>query len=95
MDRETFFGGNPLSVLIRLVLISIVVGIVLSALDITPANLIYRLQLLVRHISDMGLDAFAWAGRYFLLGAVLVVPIWLIARFMGIMGGKDRGGPRH
>ncbi len=93
MDRETFFGGNPLGVLIRLVLLSIVVGIVLSALDITPANLIWRLQVLMRRISDMGVDAFAWAGRYFLLGAVVVVPIWLIARVLGLMGGKDRGGP--
>ena len=33
------------------------------------------------------------AGRYFLLGAVVVVPIWLVARVLGLMGGKDRSGP--
>ena len=29
----------------------------------------------------MGFDAVRWVWRYFLLGAVLVVPIWLIIRF--------------
>ena len=30
----------------------------------------------------MGWDAVAWVWRYFLLGAVLVIPIWLIARLV-------------
>lgn len=94
MDRETLFGGNPLGVLIRLALISIVVGIVLSALDITPQNLIWRMQILARRLYDMGFGIFEWAGRYLLLGAVVVVPIWIIARLLGMIGGKggDRGG---
>lgn len=92
MDRETLFGGNPLGVVIRLVLISIVVGIVLSALDITPYNLVYRLQLMIRHVTDMGLDAFTWVARYFLLGAVVVIPVWIVARLLGLIGGKGRGG---
>ena len=31
---------------------------------------------------DMGFDAVRWVWRYFLLGAIVVVPIWLIVRFM-------------
>jgi Family of unknown function (DUF6460) len=91
MDRETLFGGNPLGVIVRLVLISIVVGIVMSALDITPANLIYRLQVLVRRISDLGFGIFESAGRYLLLGAVIVVPVWLIARLIGVFGTRGDG----
>jgi hypothetical protein len=90
MDRETLFGGNPLGVVIRLALISIVVGIVLSALDITPHNLLWRLEVLLRRIYDMGFGAVEWAFRYLLLGALVVVPIWLIARVLGMLGGKDR-----
>jgi len=29
-----------------------------------------------------GFDALVWLWRYFLLGAVIVVPIWLIVRLM-------------
>jgi hypothetical protein len=28
----------------------------------------------------MGFDAVVWVWRYFLLGAVIVVPIWLLLR---------------
>ena len=30
----------------------------------------------------MGFDAVRWLWRYFLLGAVIVIPIWLIARLI-------------
>lgn len=60
MDRNGVFGGNPLGVLIRLVLLSIVVGVVLSALGITPGNLFYHLNVLARRIYDMGFGAIEW-----------------------------------
>jgi len=93
MTRETLFGGNPWGVIVRLILLSIIVGIVFSALDITPENILWRLQLLVRRLSDMGFGMIEWAIKYFLLGAVVVIPIWLIVRFLGVLGGKDKDGP--
>ena len=83
MQWDRIFGGNPLSVITRLVVLSIVVGIVLSALGITFDNLFWRLQVLAQRIRDMGWEAVEWAIQYFLLGAVIVVPIWLIARLVG------------
>ena len=69
MDRRQFFGDSVAGAIIRLVLISIVVGIVFSALGITPFNLVERLEQIVRRITDLGFDAFRWAFNYFLLGA--------------------------
>jgi len=80
MDRRQFFGDSVGGTLIRLVLLSVVVGVVFSALGITPFNLIERLQHLIRNITDMGLDAFNWAFKYFLLGAVIVFPVWFLVR---------------
>ena len=74
------FGGSPLAVLARLVLISILVGVALSAVGLDPWNLLSSIERLVRHIYAMGFDAVRWLWRYFLLGAVIVVPIWLIMR---------------
>jgi len=84
MDRNQLFGGNPLAVLLRLVVLSIIVGIVLSALGIHPSNLFYHFQILIRRISDMGFDAVHAAISYFLIGAVIVIPIWLVARLIGL-----------
>jgi hypothetical protein len=81
MDRR-FFGDSVAGTLIRLVVLSIVVGIVFAALGITPYNLLDRLQQLVRNVMNLGFDAFHWAFQYFLLGAVIVFPIWFVVRLM-------------
>jgi hypothetical protein len=80
MDRRQLFGDNVAGTIIRLVLLSIVVGIVFSALDINLFNIVERFQMLVRRIAEFGYDALHWAFRYFVLGAVVVIPVWLIMR---------------
>jgi len=75
-----FLGGSPLSVAFRLILLSIVVGVILSAVGLDPWNILRSVEDLVRAIWNMGFDAVRWVWRYFLLGAVLVIPIWLIMR---------------
>ena len=77
-----FFGGPPLSVLLRLILLSILVGVILAAIGLDPLNIVRSIERLVRSIWDMGWDAVAWVWRYFLLGAVIVVPIWLLVRLL-------------
>jgi hypothetical protein len=78
-----FLGGSPLAVLGRLVLISILVGVVLSALGLDPLNLIKSIKMLVRQIYDMGFDAVRHVWGYFLLGAVVVAPVWIVMRLLG------------
>jgi hypothetical protein len=80
MDR--FFGDGVAGTIIRLVLISIAVGIVFSALGITPFNLVERLEQIVRRVTDLGFDAVRWAFSYFLLGAIIVFPVWLVLRLL-------------
>jgi hypothetical protein len=76
-----FFGGPPLSVIFRLVLLSILIGVILEVLGLDPWNVIDSLRSLILRIWDMGFDAVRWLWRYFLLGAIVVIPIWLIVRF--------------
>ena len=83
-----FFGGSPLMVLVRLVLLSILVGVVLSVLGFDPWNIIPSIKRFVLGIWDMGFDAVRWIWRYFLLGAIIVVPIWLIIRLVRAPKGK-------
>jgi len=77
-----FLGGQPLAVAGRLVLLSILVGVILAALGLDPRDIIRSIQELFARIWDMGFDAIRWLWRYFLLGAVLVIPIWFIARLL-------------
>jgi hypothetical protein len=85
MDRDTFLGGSPLGVLIRLILLSVVVGVILSALGITPDNFFYQIRVLLQRIYDLGFGAFESLLGYLVLGAMVVVPIWLISRLIKTM----------
>ncbi len=78
-----FLGGSPLAVAFRLVLLSILVGVVLAAIGFDPWNIIYSIRLLFQRLWDLGFDAVNWLWRYFLLGAVIVIPIWLLSRVFG------------
>lgn len=79
-ELNRFLGGSPLAVAVRLILLSVVVGVVLSAIGFDPYNVIESIQSLIRFVWNMGFDAVEWLWRYFLLGAAVVVPIWLIVR---------------
>jgi Family of unknown function (DUF6460) len=83
-----FFGGPPVSVIFRLVLLSILIGVILQVLGLDPWNIFESLKTLVLRIWDMGFDALRWLWRYLLLGAAVVVPIWLIVRLTRVAGGR-------
>src|SRR5947209_2139251 len=77
---DRFLGGSPLAVLVRLALLCVLVGIILHALGFDPGNIIDSLRRMIQGIWDMGFDAVRWLWRYFALGAIVVVPIWLLVR---------------
>lgn len=87
---ERFFGGNPGVVLIRLCILSVIVGVLLSALGLDPMDIIDSFMRLLERIYNLGFEAVEWAFRYFLLGAVLVFPVWLISRFFRVSGRTPR-----
>ena len=82
-----FLGGSPLSVAVRLILMSLLVGVVLAAIGFDPWNIIHSIRSLFIRVWELGFDAINGLWRYFLLGAVIVVPIWLLSRLFG--------SPRH
>jgi len=83
-----FFGGPPLSVIFRLVLLSILIGVILEVLGLDPWNILQSLRTLVQRIWDMGFDAVRWLWRYLVLGAAIVVPVWLVVRLMRAAKGR-------
>jgi hypothetical protein len=83
-----FLGGSPLAVAVRLVLLSILVGVVLAAIGFDPYNILRSIQLLFQRLWDLGFDAVNWVWRYFLLGAVIVIPVWFLSRLFGTPRGR-------
>ncbi|RJF68556.1 DUF6460 domain-containing protein [Rhodopseudomonas palustris] len=83
-----FLGGSPLAVLFRLVLMSVLVGVVLAAVGLDPWNILVSIRILFERLWDLGFDTIAGLWRYFLLGAVIVIPIWLLSRVFSSPRGR-------
>lgn len=64
--------------LLKLFILSLLVGVVLSVFDIDPENLLGAIGGTVESIFRVTVDALEWAVPFVLIGAVVVVPIWLI-----------------
>ncbi|WP_420336070.1 MAG: DUF6460 domain-containing protein [Roseibium sp.] len=83
-----FLGGSPAQVLLRLVFLSFVVGIILSALNLDPLDLVHMAVNFVERLWDMGFHAIGRLGNYLVVGAIVVIPIWLVMRLLAM--GKSR-----
>jgi hypothetical protein len=75
-----FVGGKPLSVAIKLAIVSVIVGAVLHLAGLSPVSLLRGLEAMIRSLVGTGWDAVRNIGEFALYGAMVVVPIWLIGR---------------
>ena len=64
--------------IVKLLIACLLVGWILSVLDIDPKNILASGQAAFEAMIEFGGEFFAWAATYILLGAVVVLPIWLI-----------------
>jgi hypothetical protein len=81
-NPQRYLGGSILGTLLKLIVLSLIVGAVMVGLGLTPANLWYLLVDTVRSVFGLGLDTFRNIGTYVLTGAVIVVPIWILTRIL-------------
>lgn len=87
-----FFGGPPGWVLVRLILLSVVIGVIFSVLGIHPLDFVDGIRRAIRRLWEMGFDAIEEAVSYFILGAIVVFPIWIVLRVMKLFGGRSSSG---
>ena len=77
-----FVGGSPLTVLVRLILVSFVVGFLLETLGFDPASLLHHALRAARHVVEFGLTDVRQFARILATGAMVVVPVWLVLRLL-------------
>jgi hypothetical protein len=83
-----FLGGSPGSVFLRLFFVSLIVGALFMWLDIRPADILRGITDLIDRISRLGFDAIREIIDYVLVGAAVVVPIWLVLRLLNMRGDR-------
>ena len=83
--------NNVVSTILKLAILSLIVGFALAFFGIEPRNLITSLGSTVVEIYEIILSFIQWATKYILLGAVVVLPIWLVFYLIGLAKRKKGG----
>lgn len=65
--------------LLKLALASLLAGSLLSLFGITPRAVLDSMGVTAEDIQNGLITAFAWAAPRMLMGAVVIVPVWLVA----------------
>ncbi len=78
---------STLNIIWKLLVVSLLVGLALDFFDISPADLIHDIPETLGRIYDVAKDAVEWGGKYILLGAIIVVPVWILMNLTAI---KDK-----
>jgi hypothetical protein len=79
-NLNRFLGGSPGAVLVRLVFLSLLVGAGMAMRGVTPGLLFAQAYDTIHSLIALGFETFHDAGRWFVAGAVVVVPLWLLSR---------------
>ena len=77
-----FLGDSPIRVLIKLSLISFLVGIVMTTFGWTPADVVYAVRSFFLNLWNMGFRAVDRFLGTFLIGAAIVVPAFIVLRLI-------------
>lgn len=82
-DRSnSFLGDTPGRVLLKLIVVSLVVGVVMNAFDWSPMDIVYGVERFIRRIWNLGFGAIESFASYLLLGAAVVVPCFIVLRLL-------------
>ncbi|MCB1468952.1 MAG: hypothetical protein KDK08_17845 [Rhizobiaceae bacterium] len=81
-----FLGDSPFRVLIKLIVVSFLVGLVMSAFGWSPYDILYGIQSVLERIWRTGFATLDNFLGYILLGAAIVVPIFLLIRITRFRG---------
>lgn len=80
--------GGIGGIIIRLLILSFVVGFILNVLDLDPGTLLRNIGGTVESIFMTVVDAVRWAVPHILIGAIVVVPFWLVIYLLRYARGR-------
>ncbi|WP_110754153.1 DUF6460 domain-containing protein [Phyllobacterium leguminum] len=73
-------GDTPARVIVKLVLVSLVVGVIMHAFDWSPYDILWGIRGFFLQLWNMGFSAFGDFINYLLLGAAIVIPAFILLR---------------
>ena len=75
-----FLGDSPLRVILKLLVVSFLVGLVMNAFGWSPMDVFYGIRKFFTDLWNLGFHAIDRFLGYILLGAAIVVPAFILIR---------------
>jgi hypothetical protein len=75
-------GDSPLKLLLKLLVVSFLVGLVMSTFGWSPWDILDNIRAFLVSLYNMGFQAFDRVFGYILLGAAVVVPAYVVLRLL-------------
>lgn len=79
-DVNRFLGDSPARTVLKLVVVSLIVGFLMAIFGVDPWDVIYSIRNFILDIWHSGFAALGRIGDYLILGATIVIPIFVILR---------------
>jgi len=77
-----FLGDSPLRVLIKLLILSVAVGFLMSIFGLYPDDILFAARDFILDLWNTGFKTLGRLGDYLLLGAVIVIPVFILIRLL-------------
>ncbi|KQS65211.1 hypothetical protein ASG39_08105 [Rhizobium sp. Leaf371] len=77
-----FLGDSPGRVIVKLLVLSLVVGFVMTVFGWTPYGIFRSIRDFFLELWYTGFDALGDVGEYLLIGAAVVIPIFIVLRLL-------------
>lgn len=79
-DVNRFLGDSPARTVLKLVVVSLIVGFLMAIFGVDPWDVVYSIRNFILDIWHSGFAALGRIGDYLILGATIVIPIFIILR---------------
>ncbi|MFY8101925.1 MAG: DUF6460 domain-containing protein, partial [Allorhizobium sp.] len=73
-----FLGDTPGRTFVKLIVVSLIVGFVMSVFGLDPADLLNGVRYFLIDLWYTGFDALGRVGQYLLIGATVVIPAFIL-----------------
>jgi hypothetical protein len=87
MQTNRFLGDTVGRTIIKLLVISVLVGMVMSVFNIAPFDVLYGIRDFFVRLWESGFAALGRFGDWLILGASIVVPVFIILRVLNYRRG--------
>jgi hypothetical protein len=75
-----FLGDTPGRTIVKLIVVSLIVGFVMSVFGLDPMDLLDGIRFFLIDLWYTGFDALGRVGQYLLIGATIVIPAFIVLR---------------